>query len=75
MHVVLMRLAFTFSGLLGSVCGGFAYDRVAKIPLFIVITCGLGIVGGITPYCDTFVTMSIVHVMHGAFASAIDTGI
>lgn len=65
--------AISFGGLIGSVSGGFAYDRFNKIGVFVFIVCGLGIASGVAPWCSHFAAMFAVHVFHGAFASALDT--
>ncbi|XP_045168053.2 sodium-dependent glucose transporter 1A-like [Mercenaria mercenaria] len=65
--------AISFGGLIGSVCGGFAYDRFNKIAVFICIVSGLGIVAAVAPWCSHFAAMFIVHALHGGFASALDT--
>jgi hypothetical protein len=39
------------------------------------IVIGLGIVAGVAPWCTHFALMFIVHILHGGFASALDTGV
>lgn len=63
-----------FRGLIGAICGGFAYDRYNKIRVFISFVLCMGVVAGVTPWCDHIAAMLSVHVLHGAFAAALETG-
>ncbi|KAL4221145.1 hypothetical protein ACF0H5_019404 [Mactra antiquata] len=65
--------AISLGGLLGSISGGMAYDRFNKTLVFAFIMAGLGTVASIAPWCNHFIAMFIIHVLHGGFASALDT--
>jgi hypothetical protein len=67
-------LSFVYRGLIGSILGGFAYDRFNKIFMFMLFVWGMGVAAGVTPWCYNFVAMLLAHVMHGICAAAIDTG-
>ncbi|WAQ93973.1 MF4B1-like protein [Mya arenaria] len=46
---------------------------MSRLFVFLFITGGLGLVAAVTPWCSNFAAMFIAHVLHGAFASALDT--
>ena len=64
-----------FSGILGSLFGGYAYDRFSKIGVFVTIVSGMGVIAAVTPWCSHLATMLTVHALHGVFNGAVDTGI
>jgi predicted MFS family arabinose efflux permease len=71
----LLKLLFNFSGLLGAICGGFAYDRFNKIGVFVVIVIIMGISAALTPWCYHLAAMLVVHGFHGICAASLETGL
>jgi predicted MFS family arabinose efflux permease len=70
----LLKCLFVFSGLLGAICGGFAYDRCNKIGVFVVIVIIMGISSAVTPWCYHLAAMLVVHGFHGVYAASFETG-
>jgi predicted MFS family arabinose efflux permease len=70
----LLKCLFVCSGLLGAICGGFAYDRFNKIGVFVVIVITMGVSAALTPWCYHLAAMLVVHGFHGVCAASLDTG-
>lgn len=56
---------------MGSVCGGFAYDRLNKIGLFVTVMTVMGITAIAVPWCSHIAAMLIVHVGFGCIEQAL----
>ncbi|XP_060606655.1 sodium-dependent glucose transporter 1-like [Ruditapes philippinarum] len=65
--------AKSLGGLLGAICGGFAYDRFNKIGVFVVIVIIMGISSAVAPWCYHLAAMLVVHGFHGVCAASFET--
>lgn len=65
--------AISLGGLIGTILGGYAYDRLNKLCVFVVVVMGMGLAAAIAPWCSHFAAMLSIHVLHGIFNIALDT--
>jgi hypothetical protein len=70
----LLKRLFVFSGLLGAICGCFAYKRFNKIGVIVVIVITMGVSAALTPWCYHLTAMLVVHGIHGVCAASLVTG-
>ncbi|XP_060598802.1 sodium-dependent glucose transporter 1-like [Ruditapes philippinarum] len=65
--------AKSLGGLLGAICGGFAYDRFNKIGVFVATIIVMGVSAALTPWCYHLAAMLVVHGFYGVCASSLET--
>ena len=63
-----------FRNITGSLCAGFLYDRFTKILVIVGIMLLLTVTTALVPFCTSFASMLIIHVLGGISYGADDVG-